>query len=93
LIGSAGSVSATRFGMISIGDRLGFASVSSTMPYGSLSTSRNVRASSASSDFRFGARRSPVGSRRTKRRIDAMQSSAVTGVPSCHSRPSRRRKV
>jgi hypothetical protein len=93
LIGWAGSACATRAGMISIGERLGLASVSRTMPKGSLSTSRKVRASSASIEATAGARRSPVGSRRMKRRTEATQSSAVTGAPSCHCRPSRSRNV
>ena len=35
----------------------------------------------------------PIESRAPQRLIDAMQSSAVTGAPSCHSRPSRSVKV
>ncbi len=35
----------------------------------------------------------PIVSRAPQRLIDCMQSSEVTGVPSCHSRPSRRVKV
>ena len=34
-----------------------------------------------------------MASRAPQRLIDAMQSSAVTGAPSCHSRPSRSVKV
>ena len=34
-----------------------------------------------------------MASRAPQRLIEAMQSSEVTGVPSCHSRPSRRVKV
>ncbi len=35
----------------------------------------------------------PIESLAPQRLIEAMQSSAVTGLPSCHSRPSRRVKV
>ena len=35
----------------------------------------------------------PIASRAPQRLIEAMQSSEVTGLPSCHSRPSRRVKV
>ena len=35
----------------------------------------------------------PIASRVPQRLIEAMQSSEVTGLPSCHSRPSRRVKV
>ena len=35
----------------------------------------------------------PIVSRAPQRLSEATQSSAVTGLPSCHSRPSRRVKV
>ena len=65
-------------------------SASSTRPNGSLSTMAKVLASIVFSSPVAFSSSWPKASRAPQRLIEAMQSSEVTGVPSLHSRPSRR---
>lgn len=88
-----GSVSATRFGMMKGATPLCLESVSGSEPYFSLKTIWNVRSSTALYSETNSAYFWPTPSRAAHRFSEAMQSSAVTGLPSCHSNPSRRRIV
>src|SRR3546814_20992113 len=66
---------------------------SSTKPTGSVSTSLNVLSSTAVISLVKPASERPMPSFWLQRFKDATQSSAVTGVSSCQSRPSRGAKV
>src|SRR5262249_47882201 len=88
-----GSVSATRLGIMKGTLEEGLPSPSSTRPVGSLSLMTKVLASSASTPETNVISFWPVESFAAHRLIEAMQSSDVTGWPSCHSRPSRGVKV
>ena len=88
-----GSVSAIRLGIMNGTFDDGLPSVSSTRPYGSLSVRVNVLSSVALSSATKSISFWPIGSRAPQRLSEATQSSAVTGLPSCHSRPSRKVKV
>ena len=72
---------------------LGLPSVSSTRPYGSLSFMVKVLASTALNSLTKSMSFWAIVSRLPQRLSEATQSSAVTGLPSCHSSPSRRVKV
>eukprot|EP01085_Mycamoeba_gemmipara_P002219 Mycagemm_TRINITY_DN10042_c0_g1::TRINITY_DN10042_c0_g1_i1::g.2219::m.2219 type:complete len:108 gc:universal TRINITY_DN10042_c0_g1_i1:480-803(+) len=71
----------------------GLPSESRTRPYGSFSTIWKVLPSTCLNSFTKSMSFWPIASRAPQRLIEAMQSSAVTGLPSCHSRPSRKVKV
>ena len=88
-----GSVSAIRFGIMNGTFDDGLPSVSSTRPYGSFSFSVKVLSLTGFSSTTKSISFWPIGSRAPQRLSEATQSSAVTGLPSCHSRPSRRVKV
>ena len=64
-----------------------------TWPNFSLSTIWKVRGSTALYSCSTSVSFWPIESRTAQRFSEAMQSSDVTGVPSCHSRPSRSLKV
>ena len=85
----SGLVSATRFGIMNGTSDDGLPRPSSTRPVGDDSTMRNVLASTASKPLTKDIIFWPVASFAPQRLIDAMQSSDVTGLPSCHRRPSR----
>src|SRR5690349_6632507 len=88
-----GSVSAIFFGIMNGTFDDGLPSDSSTRPYGSLSFMMKVlgfttlKSATKSMSFR------PIESRAPQRLMEGMQSSDVTGEPSCQARPSRRVKV
>ena len=85
-----GSVSATRFGIMKGTFDDGLPSASSTRPVGSFSLISNVLASSAVIAVDEATSSSgPSKSFAAQRLIEATMSSAVTGVSSCHIRPSR----
>ena len=71
----------------------GLPSEASTSPYGSFRIIWKVLASTALKSFTKSMSFRPMASRAPQRLIEAMQSSDVTGVPSCHSSPSRKVKV
>ena len=87
-----GSVSATRLGIMNGTLESGLPSAGSTSPVGSLSLSSNVVASSAVRPSTKVISFWPMASRAAQRLIEATQSSAVTGWPSCQRRPSRKVK-
>ena len=87
------SVSATALGIMNGTFEEGLPSESSTRPYGSFSTIWKVLASTALNSLTKSMSFRPMASRLPQRWIEAMQSSEVTGLPSCHSSPSRRVKV
>ena len=89
MICSLGLVSATRLGIMNGTFDDGLPSPVSTSPVGALSTMRNVFASTTGMSLTKDIIFWPIASFAPQRLIDATQSSAVTGVPSCHSRPSR----
>src|SRR3979409_1559566 len=89
----SGSVSATLFGIMKGTCDDGLPSESSTRPYGSFRIIWKVLASTALKSFTKSMSFWPMASRAPQRLIEAMQSSEVTGLPSCHSSPSRRVKV
>ncbi len=93
LIWVKGSVSATRLGIMKGTLDDGLPSDSSTRPYGSFIFILKVLASTASKPATEASIFWPIESRAPQRLIDWMQSSDVTGVPSLHSRPSRKVKV
>ena len=66
---------------------------SMTKPKGRDSSSTKVRWSTTRSARVAAISRRPIPSRRPQRFSEATQSSAVTGVPSCHSSPGRSVKV
>ena len=68
---------------------LGLPSAGSTSPVGSLRTIRNVRVLTTTRSFMNVMSFWPKLSRAPHRLMEATQSSAVTGLPSCHVRPSR----
>jgi len=68
---------------------LGLPSAGSRSPVGSLSLISIVRASLASTATTKVMSFWPTASRAAQRLIEATQSSAVTGWPSCHFKPSR----
>src|SRR5690348_7195138 len=88
-----GSVSATALGIMNGVLEDGLPIESSTRPYGSLSLSVKVLSltgfSSATNSLSFW----PIGSRPIQRVSDGTQSADVTGLPSCHSSPSRKVNV
>ena len=93
VMGLPGGCSATRLGRMKGADVEGLASARSARSVGCVMTKRRRRASSAS-------RRSvnlssfwPMASMAAQRRIEATQSSAVTGWPSCHVKPTRKVSV
>ncbi len=88
-----GSVSATRLGIMKATLPPVLPSDSITRPNGSRSTILMVLSSGAVSSATKDNSVWPVESRAPQRRIEATQSAPVTGVPSCHSSPSRRVKV
>jgi hypothetical protein len=88
-----GSVSARRLGIMNGTFDDGLPSESSTRPYGSLSAMVKVLSFTAFISATNSIIFWPIASRAAQRLIEATQSSAVTGLPSCHSSPSRRVKV
>ena len=88
-----GSVSATRLGIMNGTLELGLPSADRTRPVCSLRTMRNVRGSTTAISFTKLMSFCPIESFAPQRLIEAAQSSAVTGVPSCQARPSRRVSV
>ena len=93
LICLKGSVSATSLGIMKGTFELGLPSESSTRPYGSLSSMVKVLASTALKSLTKSMSFWAMVSRLPQRLSEATQSSAVTGLPSCHASPSRRVKV
>ena len=85
---SAG-VAASLAGIITGSGALGLPSTSSSNGNGCFSTSLKVLASVAASWSVSAISILPSGSRTDQRLSEATQSSAVTGLPSCHLRPSR----
>ena len=69
---------------------LGLPMASSRAPNRSLSTISNVRSSTTRYSLRKAASFRPIESRTDQRFSEAMQSSDVTGLPSCQRSPSRR---
>ncbi len=88
-----GSVSATRLGIMKGTLEDGLPSPSSTRPVGDLSFMTNVLGSLTSMPSTKVISFWPVESLAAQRLMEATQSSAVTGWPSCHSSPSRSVKV
>ncbi|MNK89224.1 hypothetical protein D3C87_1092270 [compost metagenome] len=88
----ATGVCATRLGIMKLGRPLGLPNADSTSA-GAVSTMLNVLSSMTFIDDTSGISWRPVLSDCAQRWIEATQSSAFTGVPSCHFRPSRRVKV
>src|SRR5262249_1368992 len=84
-----GSVSATRFGIMNGTFELGLPGAGSTSPVGSLRTILNVLGLTTGMSFTNEYIFWPSESFAAHRLIDATQSSAVTGFPSCQRRPSR----
>src|ERR1700719_1552920 len=88
-----GSVSATRLGIMKGTLEDGLPSAKIRRPVDSFSLMVKLlgpwAAMVSTNDMTFW----PSASRAAQRLIEAMQSSAVTGAPSCHSRPSRRVNV
>ena len=84
-----GSVSAMRLGIMKGTTTEGLPSDSMTAPNFSFSTIWKVLGSTTLYSFRACAIFRPIASRADQRFSEAMQSSAVTGWPSCHSSPSR----
>ncbi len=84
-----GSVSATRFGIMNGTFDDGLPSPKAKRPVGSFSLMTIVFASGADIDSTKVISFCPSESRAPQRLIEAMQSSAVTGLPSCQTRPSR----
>src|SRR5262245_31661458 len=93
LICCIGSVSAVFLGMMNSTFDDGLPSDSSTRPYGSFIFILKVLASAASKPATEAIIFWPIESRAPQRLIEAMQSSAVTGLPSDQTNPSRRVKV
>ncbi len=93
LICVLGSVAATRSGIMNGTFDEGLPSDCSTRPYGSFSVSVKVLSFTAFMSPTRAISDWPIESLAPQRLIEAMQSAAVTGLPSCHSRPSRRVKV
>ncbi len=88
-----GSVSAMRLGIMKGTATDGLPSACSIGPNFSLSTIWKVLASTTLYSDRNDASFTPIESLPLQRLSEATQSSAVTGLPSCHSSPSRRVKV
>ena len=84
-----GSVSATRFGIMNGTFDDGLPSPKMSRPVGDLSLTVKVLASFAVIESTKLISFWPSASRAAQRLIEAMQSSAVTGGPSCQNRPSR----
>ncbi len=93
LICCMGSVAATRAGIMKGTLDEGLPSDCSTRPYGSFIFILKVLGSTTSKSVTEPIIFWPIESRAAQRLIEAMQSSEVTGLPSCHSRPSRSVKV
>ncbi len=89
---SAG-VAASRAGIITGSGALGLPSTSRSSGNGCFSTNLMVFGFVASSVSVSAISILPSGSRTDQRLSEATQSSAVTGLPSCHFRPSRSTKV
>ena len=87
------SVSATRLGIMNGTFELGLPSADSTRPVGSLRTMRNVFGLTTTRSPTKVMSFCPIESFAAQRLIEATQSSAVTGAPSCQRRPSRRVSV
>ena len=88
-----GSVSATRFGIMKGTFEDGLPRPKVNSPVGSFSLTTKVFASCADIVSMKVISFCPSASRAPQRLIEAMQSSAVTGWPSCQTRPSRSVKV
>src|SRR6185436_15391349 len=88
-----GSVSARRLGIMNGTFDDGLPSESSTRPYGSLSLMVKVLSLTGFISVTNSISFWPIESRAAQRLIEATQSSDVTGLPSCHSSPSRNVKV
>src|SRR5215475_14786628 len=88
-----GSVSATRFGIMKGTLEEGLPSPNSTRPVGDVSFMMKVLGPFASKPSTNVISFWPVESLAAQRLMEATQSSAVTGCPSCQRRPSRRVKV
>ena len=86
-------VAARRSGSMTGSGAFGLPSTSSKSGNGSLRTSLKVLASTASSEAMSASSILPSESRPAHRFSEDTQSAAVTGVPSCHLRPSRKVKV
>ena len=71
----------------------GLPSAVSTSPVGALKTISKVLGSTTGMSFTNDIIFWPIASLAPQRLIDATQSSAVTGLPSCHSKPLRKVKV
>src|SRR5215831_19577933 len=89
LICSLGLVSATRLGIMNGAADEGLPRPSRTSPVGALRLMRKVLASTTEKSLTKDIIFCPIASLAPQRLIDATQSSEVTGVPSCQSRPSR----
>ncbi len=87
---SLGLVSATRLGIMNGTFDDGLPRPASTRPVGEDSTILNVLASTTGMSLTNVISFCPIVSLAPQRLIDATQSSAVTGLPSCHNKPSRK---
>jgi len=88
-----GSVSATRFGIMNGTFDDGLPSADSTRPVGSLSTMRSALGLTLAISLTNPIIFWPIESLAAQRLMEATQSSAVTGLPSCQTSPSRRISV
>ena len=86
---SLAGVSATRLGIMKGTFELGLPRAGSTRPVCSFSTMRKVLPSTTTKSFTKDTIFCPIVSFCPQRLIDATQSSAVTGLPSCQTSPSR----
>ena len=93
LICLLGSVSATRLGIMNGTATDGLPSACSIGPNFSLSTIWKVLSSTTLYSEMKAASFTPIESLALQRFSEATQSSAFTGLPSCHSSPSRRVKL
>ena len=82
-------VSATRFGIMNGTFELGLPRAGRTRPVCSFSRMRKVLASTTTRSFTKDIIFCPIVSFWAQRLIEATQSSAVTGLPSCQTSPSR----
>ena len=89
LIWSLGLVSATRLGIMNGAADDGLPSAPTINPVGDVRLMRKVLESMIAKSLTKLIIFWPIASLAPQRWIDATQSSAVTGVPSCHSNPSR----
>ena len=86
---SKASVSAMALGIMKGTLELILPSAGRTRPQGLVRVSLKVLSSTASIEAMLAMSCWPMPSRLPQRAIEAMQSAEVTGVPSCHFRPSR----